>query len=387
MSGIVGVELETDRVRAVVLQRWRAAPRATCEVEWDATDPASLVARLRERCGPASRIALSVGLGFLHVKHVGLPPALVEERRRMLALETDRFFAVGEEPLVVALHGERNLAFAIEEGLLAHWIAAFETWAPVDRIEALPLSLARALGRAGADGSFAVPAQPGEHGVVELHGGRLHGARRIPGDAPAPATQSLPDTRGVPGAYLAALGAARGLEDTLDGALLPARHAARIRRRRTARTTVAAAACIAALALALWAADRSRERTLQAIRATVARIEPVAAQAIVQREALEALDRESAMITAISARRPDPLRVLAALSERLPAGATVLSVRANGEAWQIDGRAGDAAAILPALDGDARFEDVRFLSASTRFREGDRTWETFSIAFRVRPAA
>ena len=387
MSSVVGVELATDRVRAVVLARWRASPRATCEIEWDATDPAGLVTRLRARCGPASRIALSVGLGFLHVKHVRLPPASVEARRRMLALEPDRFFASRDEYLVVALEGERNLAFAMAEDVLASWIAAFETWAPVDRVEAAPVSLARALGRDGADGSYAVPAGQGEHGVVELRGGTVHGARRMPGDASAPATRPLPDARSVGSEYLAALGAARGVDDSLEGALLPARHAAAIRRRRIGRTSLAAAACIAALAIGVWAADRSRERTLHAIRDAAARIEPLAAQAIAQRDALEALDRESVMITAVSARRPDPLRVLAALSERLPAGATVLSLRASGEQWQIDGRAADAAAILPALDGDARFEDVRFLSASTRFREGARTWETFNIAFRVRPAA
>jgi hypothetical protein len=76
--------------------------------------------------------------------------------------------------------------------------------------------------------------------------------------------------------------------------------------------------------------------------------------------------------------------VLAALSERLPEGATVLNLRAQGEEWQIDGTARDAAALLPLLDRDDRFDTVRFLSASARFREGPRTYETFSIAFRVR---
>jgi len=64
----------------------------------------------------------------------------------------------------------------------------------------------------------------------------------------------------------------------------------------------------------------------------------------------------------------------------------VLSLRASAADWQIDGTALDAAAIVPLLDRDDRFEDVRFLSASSRFRDGDRTYETFSIAFRVRPS-
>jgi hypothetical protein len=102
---------------------------------------------------------------------------------------------------------------------------------------------------------------------------------------------------------------------------------------------------------------------------------------------LAAIDRERAALEQAPRTQVDPILVLASLSDRLPTGATVLSLRVVANEWQIDGTALDAAAIVPLLDSDARFRDVRFLSASSRFREGERTYETFSIAFRVEPAS
>ncbi len=385
MSGVVGVELTTDRVRAVARGRFGSAARAF-ETAWDAQRPAEAVAVLRAQIGAARRIALSIGLGFLHVKHVSLPPVALAERRRMLALEPDRFFPVQSEPIVVALERDSGVAFAIDADLLSRWVAAFAAWAPVDLVEPAPISLARALARSGA-GVWVLPTPEGECGVAELRAGRLHSVRRIAGDDIPAGARPVPAARGAPADHRIALGAAMGVDAPLEGALLSEAHAAGIRRRRAGRTAVAAFMCFTALGLALWSLARSRERTLERIRGEIAQLETRAAPAIELRDRLAALDAEGALIAALQARRADPLRILGILSEKLPADATVLSLRATGDAWQIDGRATDAAAILPALDGDARFENVRFLSASTRFREGERTWETFSIAFRVRPPA
>jgi hypothetical protein len=140
-----------------------------------------------------------------------------------------------------------------------------------------------------------------------------------------------------------------------------------------------------ALVLALWSLERERDRRLVRIREEMALVAPRAREAVELRDRLAAIDREGEAITEVTRRRPDPLHVLAALGERLPAGATVLRVQVRGDDWQIDGTAPDAAAIVPLLDRDERFEGVRFLSASARFREGDRTYGTFSIALRVRP--
>jgi Tfp pilus assembly protein PilN len=159
----------------------------------------------------------------------------------------------------------------------------------------------------------------------------------------------------------------------------------RIRRRRLLHVSAAALVCLLAAGLSLWSLDRSRDLRLAAIRAELAVMTPRAQKAMELRDYIAAIDRESTSLQELARRRSNPLRVLVALSQRMPEGATVLNIKANHDNWQIDGTARDAAAIVPLLDKDNRFEDVRFLSASSRFQEGDRTYETFSIAFRVRP--
>jgi hypothetical protein len=146
---------------------------------------------------------------------------------------------------------------------------------------------------------------------------------------------------------------------------------------------LAGAACLLSLVFALWALDRSRERALEAAREEAAALAVQAAPAGELEANLAAVENERLALEQAADRPVDPLVVMAALGERLPAGATVLNLRMVGREWQIDGTAPDAAAIVPLLDGDQRFHDVRFLSASSRFREGERTYETFSIAFRV----
>ena len=384
MSERVGVELSLDSVRAVALERWRRAPRAAVEVPWNPARPTDAVAALRQALGPTSRIALSVSLGFLHIKQAKLPPAPVAERRRMLALEPDRFFPVQDQDLAVSLANDDNLAFAIDADQLERWVGAFEEWAAVEVVEPAPLSIARALG-SNARGTFAVAAGPDEQGMIELQHGRVRSARRMFGNHEAHAA-SLPATAGVAASHLAAYGAAIGVGEPLDSMLLTDSQTARLRTRRLRRVATASVVCAIAFVLAIWSVDRSRQKRLDRIRQEIVALTPNAREAIDLRDRLAATEREASAITQLAAQRPDPLPVLAALGAQLPAGATVLNIRSNGSDWQIEGRARDAAAIVPLLDRDDRFDDLRFLSASSRFREGDRTYETFSIAFRVRSA-
>lgn len=383
---MVGLELGPTTVRAVVLDAWRSTPRKTLVAEWDPARPEDAAARLLQQLGPTRRIALSVGLGFLHVKRVKLPPAPAAERRRILALEPDRFFPVQGEALVISLADQASLAFAADADQLGRWIDAFGVWAPVENVEASPLSLLRAVGRS-TQGTFGVPAGAQELGIVEIQDGQVRSARRVPAElAASVVAEPLPALGRLPGEFSIALGAARGIGGSADAMLLPDGNRERLERRRLRRLSVTAVVCAALCVLALGSLDRSRERTLQRILSEAASVGPGALPAVRLRDRLAAMDRESAAITEIAGRRLDPLRVLAVLSERLPDDATVLSLRASAADWQIDGTALDAAAIVPLLDRDDRFEDVRFLSASSRFRDGDRTYETFSIAFRVRPS-
>ena len=154
MSDRVGVEITGTRLRAVALAAWGDRPRAHAEVDWDPAHPAASVGALAGRMGRVGRIALAIGVDYLHVKHVDLPPAVPAIRRQMVALEPDRFFPVQDERVIVGLEG--SVAFAIDQTTLDRWIQAFETWAPVESIEAAPVALARVLGRAG-DASYVFP--------------------------------------------------------------------------------------------------------------------------------------------------------------------------------------------------------------------------------------
>jgi len=378
VTGVVGVELGRESVRAVVAGGLRPAANRTFEMRWDPERPAELVAALRGRFGMVRGVALSVSLAFLYPKHVRLPPAPAPAKRRILALEPDRFFPVSSGRTAISLVSEADVAFAMPAELVERWVSAFEEWAPVESVEPAPVSLARGLGGA-AGGVFLVEAGAGEQGWVVVEHGRVCAVRRAPRDS-AP-----PDSAGAADTYTAARGAARGLASAPESMLLTDPLAARIQGRRVRRLVSVGVMCAAALALAAWSLDRSRERLLGRIRAEVAALTPQAQAGLELQTRLAALDREAAVLRDLGRARPDVLRVLAALSTRLPRDATVLGVKVAGEDWQIDGTAPDAAAIVPLLDRDEQFEAVRILSASSRFREGNRDLETFSIAFRVRP--
>jgi Tfp pilus assembly protein PilN len=383
VSDRVGIEIMGTHVRAIALGAWGNRPRAIAEAEWDAEHPSVAVGALAGRLGRVGRVALAIGLEHLHVKHVDLPPAPASMRRQMVAVEPDRFFPVQGERVVVGVEG--SVAFAVDEAALDRWIAAFESWAPVESVEAAPVALARALAPLG-DACYAHPLGDVDHAIVEIRDGRLAAARHAAGSADGHAL-ALPRVRDVPPAALAAWGAALGLDGDLDAVMVGASQRRIIDRRRVRRLMGAAAACSIAVGFALWALDRSRDDVLARLTAEQRALESRAAPAAAMQAQLSALEQEEAVASAVSAARTDPLRVLAALGERLPRDVTVLNARAIGDEWRIDGTAANAAAILPALDGDPRFADARFLAATARYREGGKTYESFSLAFRAKPGA
>lgn len=384
---ILGVELSADRVRAVVVSGWRSAPGRTVEIPWDPSLPIDAVTRLKGEVGSVDRIAICVGLAFLHLSQVKLPPAPAADRRRMVALEPDRFFPVQEGELAVTLATESNFAFAVDADLIGRWVAAFESWAPVEAVDPVPLSLARALAGTPGNAVYALPAGPNELGWVEIHGGRFFSARRILRMAETDEGPPVPARAGVPGAWLSALGAARGIEGDPREMLLPESVARRLWGRRLRRVALLGGVCLASLMAALWTVDRWREAALQGIQEEIAVLRVAAGPAENLVDQLLLLDQERAALADLAGDHLDPLPVLAALGERLPPEAVVLSLRGREGEWQIEGTAPDAAAIVPLLDADARFREVRFLGASARYREGEQTYETFSIAFNVGPDA
>ena len=381
----VGLDLTQDRIRAVTVSRWSGKPEQTFEIRWDPRAPRDAVALLRNQLGDASGIGMSIGLAFTHVKHVKLPPVSAEERRGILTLEPDRFFAIDSSRIVVAVAGDSELVFAADSLMIESWIEAFESWAPVSVIEPSSFSLARGLGAGRVrSGVFELPSAGGEKGIVELADGRVMTARRVDDESNDSQPRQIPVIKGVSPEFLPAYGAAIGFDAPLSETLFPADQLKRARSERRMRTARAAVNLLLALAFAVAAVDRSRSRVLERENQEITDLTAKAAGPAAIQARLAQLDLQASTAASTGSGHADPVAVLAAISRRLPHDAVVMSVRADGDEWQIDGTAGHAANIVPALDADPSLENVRFLSASSRFNEGNRSYETFSIALHAR---
>ena len=385
MSGRLGLEFTPTQVRGIVATSWSDRPARTFELAWDPDRPQAVVDALRGQVASPDAIFVAIGLGFLHLSRVQLPPSGDESRERMVRLEPERFFAA--TALVrPSLAAGSDVAFAVDAAWLDDLLRALEPWAPVARVEPAPLAVVAGL-PAGTSGTWTMDAAPDETGLLEAKLGRLTTVRRVPLAVTAPAADVLPDTGGVPGSHLGAWGALRRDDEPLTGSLLsePQRVAAR---RRVARgVATAALAAVAGVTFLLVAADRSRERTLAALETEVERLTSVARPALEAQAHLALAQHEAAIVRVSLSERSDPASALAAIGDVLPRDVVILTARATGNDWQIDGTARNAAALVPLLDSRERFDNVRSLAGSSRFRDGNVTRESFSIALHVRPAS
>jgi Tfp pilus assembly protein PilN len=422
VSASIGLELDPRVIRGVRLEGWNPRPTRTLEVEWTADSIGEVAQGLREQLGQARRVAVAVRLPLLFAKRVKLPPLSPAERRKILRLEPQRFFPVRLEDLVIAL-GKGDLVFAALEDKIAEWTAALEVLGPVDLVEPGPVALARALGSAGVtDGDAVLDDGASGVGVIKIRSGAVTSTRRVYGSlaaaaaalesgvdgsphpvylepwsetsaralAPGPSgapPRPLPDTPAVPAPFLTAYGAALGIGRDLDDALLTDELEARIRGRRRREIVFAALACMAALVLALMSADAWRARTARELAAEVRDLQAKAVPALALRNEIGILSRQTHAVAEVEAERPDPLRVMLALLSRLPPGAYLQTLRLTGVGWQIDGYASQAASVIEALGTAPEFHEVRFISATDRAQFGDRTYESFSVAFRFVPAS
>jgi hypothetical protein len=199
-AAVLGIELGPRTLRAVRLDGWRAMRTSVLEVAWDGEHPDDAVRAVRDGLGRARRVAVAVPLALLVAKRVRLPPLPAGERRRILRLEPQRFFAVRLEEMAVAVRDD-DFVFATREAPLAAWLRALEALGPVELVEPGPVSLARGLAAAGVADGVAVLDDP-EHGLgmVELRGGEVTVARRPfgPLDVAAAAVREAADTDGAP---------------------------------------------------------------------------------------------------------------------------------------------------------------------------------------------
>ena len=373
MSAPIALLLDPMRVRAFVA----GSSEPLLDASWDAHTPSDVVNRLREEVGPVSRVVLIVGMGFLEIARPELPPMADDARQALLQRDADRYFPVEGS---VATTWSDGLAFAMSAAVLAKWSQAFAELGPIDAIVALPTACADA----GFDGTFvasyATRFAGGEQGIVGIRDGVLREARRVGGLVGAANATPLDVAR----VATACLGAgSRALSSQLLDTTL-ARQLARRRRDRVWRSVAALAAAVALLA---WSGERWRERSAIALQQEVRTLSSAAAG---PRQALARIERaatERALLaTADSVARAgtSAAQVLARLGAVLPADAFVQRLEWDGTAWRIDGSATDAPRIVPLLDGDARFRDVRAVAASTRFLDAGKQRESFSIAFRTR---
>jgi hypothetical protein len=147
VSGRAGIELTPSAVRLVRLAPLTGRISQTVEMPWDPTRPLDAVTSLKSKVGPLQGISLTIGLGFLEVVRLDLPPVSASERARIVELEPDRYFAAANrERLVVTVAPDEPIAFGASALQAQSWLAAFETWAPVEWVEPAPISLARVLG-------------------------------------------------------------------------------------------------------------------------------------------------------------------------------------------------------------------------------------------------
>jgi hypothetical protein len=384
VSKLAGIEIGRERVRAVV--RTRGGTLHTYEMPCATERLDDMVAQLSAAAGDVSAIGLAIGLAHLHVKQVKLPPVPHAARRQMLAVEPERWFAVSQgTPTAVSLAPDGDIALAADGAYVDACVRAFSAWAPVQRVEAAPLALARALNAAGHRTTVAaIDAASGEVGLVETRDGALRTVRRARAADLAAPPVSPPASPGLDPAFSVALGAALGFDASLDGMLLtPALERGFVAATRRRVITWAAAAAVAVTTV-IWSAGVARQRVLDALgnQLTVAQAKSRTGSELALRAM--SIDRELAAISTTTRTRPDVLTAFASLGVRLPKDAVAQRVRVVGAEWQVEGNAKKAAAVLAALASEPQFEKVRFLAPSNRFREGAEDRETFAIAFAIR---
>ncbi len=356
---------------------------AVIELPWSPDAPDAMVDALRGRASAAGGIVIVVGLAFLEIADPGLPPIDADAKRAVLWRDADRYFPLTDEVAAVAVD---DLALAMPALQLESFVRALRTLAPIRAVVTAPQLATRLLG----SGSAVLPAAAGEHGPISVSNTRLVSLRRVrDGSAPdgTPAPRAKPADTPLIGP-LPLLREARAWRDVaVAHQLLHPALAAAFRRQRQARWITSGVVAIAALLVLIASADRFRASQLRWLES---RAEALAQQAEPARRAETRRARaqsELALLADAQARQhaPDaPLVVLAQLGRVLPRDAFVQRLEWDGQQWRAEGTADNAPRLVPLLDGDSRFRDVRIAAASQRFLDAGRVRESFAISFRMR---
>lgn len=361
MSARLVVELAPGVLHVARVSPWRERVLEAFDIPWDPAAPAAGLAALATRVPTADGIWVAVHPELLLRAPVDLPPAPDEAREAILALEPDRYFATSDR-VHVGLAPGAAVAFATPAPWLDDVIERLAGIAPVMRVEASPIAAITL----HPTGTLAC-----EGYTVTATNVTLAGLVRRPGQV---AAHDLP----------VALGVLRRNDRPLVGTLMPADHRLAARRRALRGVMTALLGAAAAIAFCAFSIDRARERELARLTAEAEALGREVQPVLEAQQRLAARARAADLARTSRSTRPDPAAALAAVSALLPRDAVILNARVSGEAWQLDGTARDAAALVRVLDADPRLDNVRSLGASSRFRDGRVTRESFSIAFDVR---
>jgi Tfp pilus assembly protein PilN len=416
----LGIEIGPNRLRALRRRGRGSAQVEAMEVEWSSAEPVETVAALVERFGTGARLVVAVDTSGLFVKRLSLPALSAEQRRRMVALDPERYFPVRAEALVAGVRDD-DLVVAARAAEFDRMAEALARLGPVERVEPAPVALARHLAAQGIERAIIVMADPHDRdcAVVELEDGRAASIRKLPTDGraivaaaratpdiPAPCflypwrealaselgakglrVEAVPPPPGSTEAFAGAGGALLGIDAPDELTLTSPALERRQRMRAWRRGALAATALVAALFAAVWSVDLRRARTLAEIQRRIAERQADAAEVQLLLEDIATAQEEVTTIATVTRERPDPLEALLLVTRLLPADAYLRSLSVSGDEWELDGYARDAALLVPTFEASDALSDVRFRMATTRTQVGNEDYETFSLALRYAPSA
>jgi len=416
----LGIEIGPNRLRVLHRGGKRTAPAGAMEVEWSSAEPTETVAALVERFGTGARIAVAVDTSALFVKRLALPALSAEQRRRMVALDPERYFPIRDEALVAGVRDD-DLVVAARAAEFDRMAEALSRLGPVERVEPAPVALARHLAAHNVTHARVVMADPHDRdcAVVELRDGRVTTIRKLPTDVHAivaavravsdtgapcflyPWRESLADELDAAGltveavppppgsteAFAGASGALLGIDEPDELTLTSPALERRQRMRAWRRGAVAVASLIAALFAAAWSVDLRRTRTLDEIQRRIDERQAEAAEVQQLLADIAAAEEEVTTLATVARERQDPLEALLLVTRLLPADAHLRSLSATGDEWELDGYARDAALLIPTFEASDALSDVRFRTATTRTQLGNEDYESFSLALRYAPPA
>jgi Tfp pilus assembly protein PilN len=421
MPSGLGIEVGPTSLRALRFAPGRSARGEAMEVEWAPHPPPESIGALRERFGSGNTIAVALDMSVLFVKRLELPPLSMEERRRIVAMDPQRYFPVREDALVAGVRDD-DLVVATRTPLFDEWMDALGALGSVERVEPAPAALTRYLATLGIPSGMLMMLGPdgAEATVARILDGQIQTLRKVPsgtaelGDLatavdpdvgtcvlcpwhdelaaqlrtnlPEDAVVPVPTSPGAPDSFAVAHGALLGFDEgsqlTLCSPSLERRLVASTRR----RTALHIAVLVAALGIFGWALDHRRSATLRALDEQIADAREAAAPVLELRDQAASLAEEMALLATEAASRSNPLDVLATLTRILPADAYLTQLSTSDGEWELNGLARDAARLVPLLEGSDLFADVRFRSATTRVRVRNESYENFALVFRHVPS-